>query len=148
MSIFQKHLNYELLSDPSSFIIHFNMPFEMSVRGGLLLSKFKNDLILSSRGMVSIFQNEIQKYLNYSRGLGLDRNFSQFLTQAYCSPAVGTAFGQSTAGNDIVAIILISLFLFFYPRFYFTVFFLPPLLPFPIEEVLGSKGPPSGFFRF
>ena len=89
MSIFQKHLNYELLSDPSSFIIHFNMPFEMSVRGGLLLSKFKNDLILSSRGMVSIFQNEIQKYLNYSRGLGLDRNFSQFLTQAYGSPAVG-----------------------------------------------------------
>ena len=43
-------------------------------------------------------------------------------------------FGQLTAGNDVVATILISLFF----SSVFSVFF-PPLLPFLIEGVLGSK---------
>ena len=44
-----------------------------------------------------------------------------------------SAFGGSTAGNDVVATIFIRLFLFF-PRFFF-----PPSQPFLIERVLGSK---------
>ena len=42
------------------------------------------------------------------------------------------AFGRSTAGNDVVATIFISLFLFF-------LFFSPPSRPFLIDGVLGSK---------
>ena len=43
-----------------------------------------------------------------------------------------SAFGRLTAGNDVVAIIIISLF------FFFPVFF-PQSQPFLIEGVLGSK---------
>ena len=42
-----------------------------------------------------------------------------------------SALRRSTAGNDVVATILISLFRFFFIR--------SPLLPFLIEGVLGSK---------
>ena len=45
-----------------------------------------------------------------------------------------SAFGRSTAGNDVVATIFIRLFLFFPPRFFSS-----PSRPFLIEGVLGSK---------
>ena len=47
-----------------------------------------------------------------------------------------SAFGQSTAGNDVVATIFIRLF-FFFSSFFPPIF--PPLRPFLIEGVLGSK---------
>ena len=49
-----------------------------------------------------------------------------------CAAFQRSVFGRSTAGNDVVATISISLFLFF------PVFF-PPSWPFLIEGVLGSK---------
>ena len=45
-----------------------------------------------------------------------------------------SAFGRSTAGNDVVATIFISFFVVF-----FSLFFFPPARPFLIEGVLGSK---------
>ena len=48
-----------------------------------------------------------------------------------------SAFGWSTAGNDVLATIFIRLFSFFFPPFFFPVF--PPSRPFLIEGVLGSK---------
>ena len=42
-----------------------------------------------------------------------------------------SAFGRSTAGNDVVATIFIRLFIFFSP--------FPPSQPFLIEGVVGSK---------
>ena len=48
-----------------------------------------------------------------------------------------SAFGRSTAGNDVVATILIRLF--FFSPFFSPVFFpFPPSRPFLIEGVLGS----------
>ena len=46
-----------------------------------------------------------------------------------------SAVGRSTASNDVVATIFIRLFSFFFP--FFSRF--PPLRPFLIEGVLGSK---------
>ena len=46
-----------------------------------------------------------------------------------------SAFGRSTAGNDVVATIFIRIFSFFFP----PVFFFSPSRPFLIEGVLGSK---------
>ena len=45
-----------------------------------------------------------------------------------------SALGQSTAGNDVVATIFVSLFFFLFPPRFF-----PPSLPSLIEGVLGSK---------
>ena len=57
-----------------------------------------------------------------------------------------SAFGRSTAGNDVVATISISLFLFFPPVFLFSCF--PPSRPFLIEGVLGSKSFPDPVGHF
>ena len=54
-----------------------------------------------------------------------------------------SAFGRSTAGNDVVATIFICLFSFFFIYFFFPFFspffFPPPSRPFLIEGVLRSK---------
>ena len=47
-----------------------------------------------------------------------------------------SAFGRSTAGNDVVATIFIRIFFFFFPPFFFRF---SPSRPFLIEGVLGSK---------
>ena len=48
-----------------------------------------------------------------------------------------SAFGRSTAGNDVVATIFIRIFFFFFFPFFPPVF--SPSRPFLIEGVLGSK---------
>ena len=60
------------------------------------------------------------------------------LVRACGVPAVvlwAVSFGRSTAGNDVVGTILISLFF----SYVFFLHFLSPLLPFLTEGVLGSK---------
>ena len=53
-----------------------------------------------------------------------------------------SAFGRSTAGNDVVATIFIHIFFSFFPPFFFPFFsrfFFSQSRPFLIEGVLGSK---------